>query len=99
MLKFDTVNTIQTLLLSSSLFAFLGLIHIKAYRVLRPELVFTTLFTLLGIVMNAMVTAGLNAPCDRFQARVAWLFPMILFIVLVSHWKELKSQASRFRER
>ncbi len=36
----------------------------------------------LGHLLNALIFGGLSAPVDRYQSRIAWLFPALAVIVL-----------------
>ena len=37
---------------------------------------------ILGYLLNAVIFGGLSAPVDRYQSRIAWLFPAFAGIVL-----------------
>ena len=53
----------------------------------RPGSELRTLLTVSGasILLNAAICGVLASPYDRFQARVAWLIPVLLVIAL-AHW-------------
>jgi hypothetical protein len=40
-----------------------------------------------GVVLNSFITAGLSAPLDRYQARVAWLLPWVGMLVVAHRWQ------------
>lgn len=50
-------------------------------RLTRPELEILAVLTL-GYLLNALIFGGLSAPVDRYQSRIAWLFPAFAVIVL-----------------
>lgn len=50
-------------------------------RLTRPELEILAILTL-GYLLNALIFGGLSAPVDRYQSRIAWLFPAFAVIVL-----------------
>jgi len=41
----------------------------------------------MSILINSFVTAGLNSPCERFQARVVWLLPLAIIIILIENYE------------
>ena len=47
-----------------------------------------------GFVANALVCATLASPMDRFQARLAWLPPLLALSVLALAWKRRRAEAS-----
>lgn len=51
---------------------------------LRPLLV----TSIAGLLLNAVVCGVLASPYDRFQARVAWLVPVLAVIALVAYAKD-----------
>jgi hypothetical protein len=58
----------------------------KKLKILSVKLL---LFTILALVMNAFLTAGLSAISERYQARVIWLLPIAVFFVLISDFNLL----------
>jgi hypothetical protein len=48
------------------------------------------IFSITSIIINAFITAGLNAPCERFQARIVWLLPFALLIIIITNWETLR---------
>ncbi len=95
----DLVNTIHVMLLVISLFIlillFSGPLSEKIDKTQRMFL----LFILFSIVLNSFVTAGLNSPCSRFQARVVWLLPFALLIIGVKNFSNIKqSYRSTFKQ-
>lgn len=50
-------------------------------RLTRPELEILAILVL-GYLLNALIFGGLSAPVDRYQSRIAWLFPAFAVIVL-----------------
>ncbi len=46
-----------------------------------------------GLVANAMVCAALASPMDRFQARLAWLPPMLALSALALAWRRRRATA------
>lgn len=45
----------------------------------------------LGLILNAIICGVLASPYDRFQARVAWLVPVLALIALFAHARDLRS--------
>lgn len=50
-------------------------------RVSRHEIEILSIL-ILGYLLNAVIFGGLSAPVDRYQSRIAWLFPAFAGIVL-----------------
>ena len=46
-----------------------------------------------GLLANALVCATLASPMDRFQARLAWLPPLLALAVLALAWKRQHAAA------
>ena len=67
----------------------LSLLILLYARAERPSheksLVLFGVAVVLGLVANAMVCGVLAAPYDRFQARVIWLMPLLIFLLLLRH--------------
>ncbi|KAB1064333.1 hypothetical protein [Salibacter halophilus] len=78
-LQFDFLNKVNVLVLFISL-AILVLYSLNPDK--KRQTAFLVLFLLVGIVVNSMVTAGLSAPYDRYQARVVWMLPLLILIML-----------------
>jgi hypothetical protein len=51
-----------------------------------PNALFFLQIALLGIVANAAITANLSVVCDRLQARVTWLLPLAILIMITPLW-------------
>lgn len=90
-LQFDFLNKINVLILFFSL-VILVVYFLKPGK--KREISFLVLFLLVGIIVNSMVTAGLSAPYDRYQARVAWMLPLFILIIL-----DKKEIISSFKKR
>jgi len=90
-LNFELLNLIQLAIIITSLFILIFLFTSQIF----PQLNFTTTFflfyTLFAVAVNSFVTAGLNSPCERFQARVIWLLPLALILLIVKNHKLIKS--------
>jgi len=82
-LKLNTLNIFQLFILILSLFIIIYLFTTPVLSKLDPKTVTFLLFVILAVIINSFVTAGLNSPTERFQARVIWMVPLAL-IILVS---------------
>jgi hypothetical protein len=82
-LRMNTLNTFNLIILMSSLFIIIYLFATPVLSKLDSKTVTFLLFVILAIIINSFVTAGLNSPTERFQARVIWMLPLAL-IILVS---------------
>ena len=86
-MNLDHINVIQSYLLVLSLLLLIYFFTTPILKTLDPGSVSFLFLTILGIVVNAFVTGGLNSPTSRFEARVVWLLPFALIIILVKNYK------------
>ncbi len=93
LLKRDLVNTIQLILIALSLLCLTIILSPPILSKLSSTQKIFLLFIIISIVLNSFITAGLNSPCSRFQARVIWLLPFSLMIIVIKNhtsiWKSL----------
>lgn len=78
----ETINNYDTILLVFSAF---GILYYLFYYKSRNKEFFLGILIVFFLCLNAFFTAGLNAPCPRFQSRVAWLIPLFFFIIIYNH--------------
>lgn len=93
-LDLSLLNTLQTLLLIFCATFLLLLFTGKHSSELKKSSKNVVVFAILFICLNSFITAGLNSPCDRFQARVVWLFPLSFIILLIQNRKLIFSSIS-----
>jgi hypothetical protein len=94
-LKMNSLNFVFLILLFISLFFALLLFTSKLIMQINFYTLAFLFFGLMAIVVNSFVTAGLNSPCERFQARVVWILPLsIILIVLLNYDLIIKSVKS-----
>ncbi len=84
-LKVDLINKIQSLFLILSVLFLIYLFTIPSFTYLDPVSVSFLLFIILGIIVNAFVTGGLNSPYSRFEARVVWMLPLAIMLIWVKN--------------
>lgn len=87
LLKRDLVNTAQLILLAMSLLILALILPPSFFQKLDKTQRIFLLFIIISIVLNSFITAGLNSPCSRFQARVVWLLPFSLMIIGFKNYK------------
>ena len=85
-LKFDTLNKFHLTLLIISLFMLVLIVTSPIYFRLDSIARYFLIFAILSIIINSFVTAGLNSPCERFQARIVWLLPLSLIILIIRNY-------------
>ena len=88
-LNFVTLNTINQIILLLSVFIGLWLFLSPIKSQIDTQTKLFLVFAFLAIVINSFFTAGLNAPCERFQARVVWLFPLAISLVLSINYQTI----------
>jgi hypothetical protein len=81
--KMNTLNTFHLIILMLSLFIIIYLFTTPILSKMDSKTVIFLIFIILAIIINSFITAGLNSPTERFQARVIWMLPLAL-IILVS---------------
>jgi hypothetical protein len=88
-LDFNYLNQIGFLILFVSALFLVLIFAFKNWTEhwLTPALKFATLWLLSSIVFNAFITANFSVVCDRLQARVIWILPLIVFLIIVSNKK------------
>lgn len=87
-LDLKTLNIIHRSLLIISLLTLVYLFAGPWRKKVGKNLSFFVLFVLSAIVINSLVTAGLNSPNDRFQARVVWLLVFAMLMVVFKLMEE-----------
>lgn len=85
-LKLETLNLFYLVILFISLFFVLYIFTTSLKSKLNSNTIFFLLFVILAIVINSFITAGLNSPYGRFQARIVWLLPFALAILISKNY-------------
>jgi hypothetical protein len=85
-LKFNTLNTFHLLILIISLFVIIYLFTTPVLLKLDTKAVSFLIFVIVAILVNSFITAGLNSPNERFQARVVWMLPLALIILISNNY-------------
>lgn len=88
-LNFETLNLFQLILMCISLLALIFIFTVVDFSKVNPLSLNLLIWILISVIINAFFTAGLNSPCERFQARVIWLVPMAISIFLIVNWKNI----------
>jgi hypothetical protein len=86
-LQFNLINIAQLILIISSLFVLIYIGSNRVFPLLDEHTKFFLMFVIISVFINSMVTAGLNAPSARFQARVIWLFPFSMIILFIRNYQ------------
>ena len=89
-LKLDALNAAQLYLLILSLFIMIFLFTSPLLLNTDQESIRFLIYILLAVIFNSFITAGLTSPCDRFQARVVWLVPLALILLIIKNIKNYK---------
>ena len=88
-LKLETLNIFHLFLLFFSLYFVVLIFTTSLVSKLDSDTVFFLLFVIMGIVINSFTTAGLSSPYGRYQARVVWMLPFALAIILSKDYNTL----------
>ena len=88
-LKFDILNTFHLILIILSIFLVLILFTSSIRLKINPNTLEFIIFVIVAIIINSFITAGLNSPCERFQARIVWLLPLSIMILIVYNYEIL----------
>ena len=89
-LQFKTLNTFYNVLLYLVVFILIYLFTSPIFSGINPDTVMFLLIFLLGIILNAFISAGLNLPCSSFEARVTWLLPFALIILGLRNYRFIR---------
>jgi hypothetical protein len=86
-LQFEFLNQLAFLfLLFSSIFmATIIVFKNMNEKWLNPSLKFAIFWLMSSIILNAFITANFSVVCDRLQARVVWILPLMAILILLSN--------------
>jgi len=90
-LNLKTLNAFNLILNILSLFCLLFIFFTSLWRKINTTTLKFLVFSLVAILVNTFITAGLNSPTERFQARVVWLLPLALLIILITEIPRIKT--------
>ncbi len=93
-LKLDTLNTVHLFVMIISIFMILAIFSTNLYKTANRDSMRFLWFVLAGVIINSFITAGLNSPCDRFQARIVWLVPLSLIIFIMKNYSQISGMIS-----
>lgn len=85
---YHSVSIINTALVLAGLVALTFVATQRHFMTGNSELQRLMVVVMMGIILNAAICGMLVSPYDRFQARVAWLIPVLSIIVLAAFLKE-----------
>jgi hypothetical protein len=91
-LKLSSLNLVHLFLLILSFFLILYIFTTSLWSKLEPKTVVLLVLILFSVFINSFVTAGLNAPCERFQARVVWMVPFSLILLVWINYKAVRNR-------
>lgn len=82
-LLFNNFNTIQKNVIYISVFLLISfLFFFKKKLFITKQNIFLILFVILGIVFNDFICASLSTVANRFSARVMWLIPLLVLLII-----------------
>lgn len=84
-LSFQKINEVNNYVLIGSLFVLLFIFFTSIKTLADKTTLIFLIFALMSVVINSYLTAGINIPCERLQARVVWLVPFALIIFAVKN--------------
>ena len=83
-LDWDWLNLVQVFVVMGSFFLFLLFVTSERLKSFLPKgLLQVSLFIMLGLWVNALITGTLSTVVDRYQARVVWLLVFVVFLFLI----------------
>jgi len=86
-LQLDTLNTFHLILILISLLIVILLFTSSILIKIDPNSITFLVFVIFSIIINSFITAGLISPCERFQARVIWLLPLSVIVLIIKNFK------------
>lgn len=91
-LNFDLINHINYLLLVASILFIIMIFYKKSiWQNIKQETKCLLAISLVGIFINAFVTATFANIYDRLQARISWLYIALVFFIMISEYQILFS--------
>lgn len=96
-LNFDLLNSVHLIVIVISILFLITLFSTSFYLKIDGTSLFLILFILLALVINAFVTAGLNSPCDRFQARIVWILPLTIIAVITNNFRLIRDNLKKLK--
>lgn len=85
-LKFDVLNRINFVVLIACLLFFILIFASSVFLKIAPKALLFILFVAMAIIANSFITAGLNCPYERYQARIVWLLPFAVIVILAKNY-------------
>ncbi len=89
-LKRNFANTAHLIVLIISLFILVLMFSGSVFQKIERRQKIFLLFVILSVLINSFVTAGLNSPVSRFQARVVWILPLSILIIVIKNFRLIK---------
>lgn len=84
-LNFDSLNSFHKILIIITLITLVMLLSGSMRLELDHNSLCLLVFVIIAIVLNSLITAGLNTPYGRMQTRVIWLLPLATIILLIKN--------------
>ncbi|RJK98498.1 hypothetical protein D3P06_16220 [Paracoccus aestuarii] len=94
---YHSVSIINTALVLAGLVALTFVTTQRHFMTGNSELQRLMVVVIMGIILNAAICGMLVSPYDRFQARVAWLIPVLSIIVLAALLKERRPRYTKIK--
>jgi hypothetical protein len=89
-LSFDLINHANMILMIGCLFFIFYLGYSGRYAEIGPELKIFLIFAIAAIIANAVITASLTNPYNRYEARISWLLPLAVALIASEvNWKKI----------
>ena len=90
-LKTSLLNSLQPFIVLPSLLLLLLLISIPSLnRTIEEREKLLILLIVLYSLINAVVCSNLSTIHDRFQSRIAWLWPLLCILIVARNWNDLR---------
>lgn len=94
---YDSVSITNMALVLAGLVVLTFVATRRHFMTVNSELGRLVVIVTMGIILNAAICGMLVSPYDRFQARVAWLIPVLSIIVLAALLKERRPRYSKIK--
>lgn len=88
-LNFTSLNNRQLILISFSGFIFILLCTTSLWQQIPDRLKIVSVIFLSGLITNALVCGSLSQVSARYQSRVIWLLPVLVFLLVLNQRKSL----------
>lgn len=96
-LRINTINFIHQALILLSIAIVLLMFTYSLFKVVKPVTKAFFILSVLSILLNSFITAGLNCPYGRYQARIVWLLPLSVLLLVIVNFRAISAEIKKIK--